>query len=180
MTGTLPALGEVVVDAAAIRRRIGELASAIDQHYLGIQRPLVLLCVLTGSLIFTADLARALRTPLEIESVRLQSYGAGAVSSGVVSLLGGSHPALRDRDVLIVEDIVDSGATIAFLRERLAEAGARSIRLVALLDKTARRARRVAVDWRGFDIPDHFVVGYGLDHAGRWRNLPDVRALRGV
>jgi hypoxanthine phosphoribosyltransferase len=180
MTDTLPALGEVVVDAASIRRRVAELAAAIDEHYLGIERPLVLLCVLTGSLIFTADLARAMRTPLEIESIRVRSYGAGVVSSGVVSLNDCSLPSLHERDVLIVEDIVDSGATISCLRDRLAQEGTRSVRLVALLDKTSRRAHRIDVDWRGFDIPDHFVVGYGLDHAGRWRNLADVHLLRGV
>jgi hypoxanthine phosphoribosyltransferase len=180
MTDTLPVLGEVVVDSASIRRRVTELAAAIDTHYAAIERPLVLLCVLTGSLIFTADLARALSLPLEIESVRVQSYGVGTVSPGAVAVSSEPATSLHGRDVLIVEDIVDSGATIAALRSHLANEGARSIRVVALLDKTARRVHRVEVDWRGFDIPDRFMVGYGLDHAGRWRNLADVHALRGV
>ncbi len=95
-------------------------------------------------------------------------------------LAGGGDVRLAGRDVLVVEDIVDSGHTVAFLSEHLAAQGVRSVRLVALLDKTARRTHPVRVDWKGFDIPDRFVVGYGLDHAERYRNLADVRALDGV
>ncbi len=170
-------LGETIVDAESIRRRIGELAAAIDSHYADIDGSVVLLCVLKGALIFTADLVRRLTVPVEIEFVAMRSYGDGTRSSGRPALTTEVAAQLRGRDVLIVEDIVDTGHTVAALREHLAELGARSVRLVVLLDKTSRRARPVHVDWRGFDIPDRFVVGYGLDHGERYRNLADVRVL---
>jgi hypoxanthine phosphoribosyltransferase len=180
MGTSIPALGEIIVDAPSIRRRVAELAAAIDAHYAQANSPVVLLCVLKGALIFTADLARRLTVPCEIDFVAVRSYGDGTESSGHPRLAAGVSVSLRGRDVLIVEDIVDTGHTIAFLRQRLTELGARSIRLVALLDKTARRAQPVHIDWKGFDIPDRFVVGYGLDHRERYRNLADVRALDGA
>jgi hypoxanthine phosphoribosyltransferase len=180
METSLPTLGAVLVDAASIERRVIELAQAIDAHYAGAEAPVVLLCVLKGALIFTADLVRRLTIPCEVDFVTMRSYGDATESSGRPILAAGSAARLRGRDVLIVEDIVDTGHTVAFLQKHLAELGARSIRLVALLDKTARRAQPVSVDWKGFDIPDHFVVGYGLDHAERYRNLDEVRILDGA
>ena len=173
-------LGETLVDAASIERRVAELAAEIDEHYRGTDNPVVLLCVLKGALVFTADLARQLSIPVEIDFVAVRSYGAGTESSGRLELSASAAGQLHGRDVLIVEDIVDSGRTAALLHSHLTELGARSVRLVALLDKTARRARPVHVDWRGFDIPDRFVVGYGLDHDERYRNLADVRVLDGA
>ena len=180
MGTSLPALGEIIVDAPSIQRRVAELAAAIDSHYADADSPLVLLCVLKGALIFTADLVRRLTVPCEIDFVAVRSYGDGTESSGRARLAGGDSVTVRGRDVLIVEDIVDTGHTVAFLHEHLADLGARSVRLVALLDKTARRTHPVHVDWKGFDIPDRFVVGYGLDHGERYRNLADVRALDGA
>lgn len=180
MSTSTPALGETVVEAASIRRRVAELAAAIDAHYGDVDRPIVLLCVLTGSLIFTSDLARALTVPVEIDCVAVHSYGTGTVSSGAVELVTQPNASLSGRDVVIVEDIVDSGHTISFLQTYLAEMGARSVKVVALLNKTARREHPLVVDWIGFDIPDRFVVGYGLDYGQRYRNLADVRALYGV
>jgi hypoxanthine phosphoribosyltransferase len=180
MGTSTPALGETIVDAPSIQRRVAELAVAIDSHYTNADSPLVLLCVLKGALIFTADLLRCLTIPCEIDFVAVRSYGDGTQSSGRPQLAGGGAFALRGRDVLIVEDIIDTGHTVALLHEQLAGLGARSVRVVALLDKTARRTQPVQVDWKGFDIPDRFVVGYGLDHAERFRNLADVRALDGA
>jgi hypoxanthine phosphoribosyltransferase len=180
MSASLPILGEVIVDAASIERRVGELAAEIDAHYADAGTPVVLLCVLKGALIFTADLVRRLTVPLEIDFVAVRSYGDGTESSGRPALVSEVIEHVRGRDVLIVEDIVDSGHTVAFLSEQLAGLGVRSVGLVALFDKTARRLRPVHVDWRGFDIPDRFVVGYGLDHGERYRNLADVRALDGA
>jgi hypoxanthine phosphoribosyltransferase len=177
MGASMSGLGDTIVDAEAIRRRIGELAAAIDAHYTGADGPVVVLCVLSGALIFTADLVRRLTVPVEIAFVTMRSYGDATHSSGRPELTTDVAAQLRDRDVLIVEDIVDTGHTVAALRDHLAELGAHSVHLVALLDKTSRRARPVRVDWSGFDIPDRFVVGYGLDHGGRYRNLPDVRVL---
>jgi hypoxanthine phosphoribosyltransferase len=170
-------LGETLVDAAAIRSRIAELAAEVDAHYAAARRPVVLLCVLKGALIFTADLARHLGIPVEIDCIALSSYGAGTESTGEILLVKGVTADLRGRDVLIVEDIVDTGHTVAFLLRHLAELGAQSVRLITLLDKTSRRVREVHIDWSGFQIPDRFVVGYGLDHGERFRNLADVRAL---
>ncbi len=175
-----PAPGDILLDGPSIQRRVGELATEIDAHYSGAGAPVVLLCVLKGALIFTADLVRRLTIPVEIEFVALRSYGEGTQSSGRPDLVSDVAMQLRGRDVLIVEDIVDTGGTVTFLREQLAGLGARSVRLVALLDKTARRTARVHVDWRGFDIPDRFVVGYGLDHGERYRNLAEVRVLDGA
>ncbi len=171
------ALGEVLVDSASIRARLAELAAEIDVHYAATERPVVLLCVLKGALIFTADLARRLTVPVEIDCIALSSYGAGTESLGDVLLVKGETTDLAGRDVLIVEDIVDTGHTAAFLQRHLAEVGARSVRLVTLLDKTSHRVREVGIDWSGFVIPDAFVVGYGLDHGERYRNLSDIRVL---
>jgi hypoxanthine phosphoribosyltransferase len=180
MGTSIPALGEIVVDAASIQRRVAELATAIDAHYAGSDSPLVLLCVLKGALIFTADLVRRLTVPCEVEFLSVSSYGDDTASSGTPRLTGAGAVALRGRDVLVVEDIVDTGHTVALLHQHLSALGARSVRLVTLLDKTARRSQPVHVDWKGFDIPDRFVVGYGLDNGGRYRNLADVRALDGA
>jgi hypoxanthine phosphoribosyltransferase len=180
MSTATPVLGETVVESASIRRRVAELAADIDRHYGDVERPVVLLCVLKGSLIFTSDLARALTVPVEIDSVAVRSYSTGTISTGRVELVREPSASLTGRDVLIVEDIVDTGNTIAYLQAYLAAVGAQSVRVVALLNKTARREHPLVVDWHGFDIPDRFVVGYGLDYAERYRNLTDVRALHGV
>ena len=173
-------LGEVIVDRESIRRRIAELAAEVERECAGCERPLVLVCVLKGSLLFTADLARALTIPVELDFVACRSYGDGATSSGTVELVKDVSMPLRDRDVLMVEDVIDTGLTTSFLREHLAHHQPRSLRLVALLDKSARRRREVVVDFRGFELPDRFVVGYGLDLAERYRNLPDVHIVEGV
>ena len=166
----------MLVSADAIAARVAELAAAIDAACTELTEPLVLVCVLTGSLVFTADLARALRTPVEVDTVAARSYG-GTVSSGSVQLLKDVSRPLRGRDVLIVEDIIDTGATTAFLRDHLAQHRPASLRLVALLDKRGRRTRPVRIDFRGFVIRERFVVGYGLDLDERWRELPDVHVL---
>jgi hypoxanthine phosphoribosyltransferase len=180
MSTATPVLGETLVDSASIRRRVDELAADVEAYYSDVDRPIVLLCVLKGALIFTSDLARALTVPVEIDCVAVRSYGTGTVSTGGVELVREPSISLTGRDVLIVEDIVDTGTTIAYLKALLAGVGARSVKVVALLNKTARREHPIEVDWHGFDIPDRFVVGYGLDYGERYRNLADVRALHGV
>ena len=175
-----PQPGEVIVDRKQIRRRVAELAGELEQAYATCERPLVLVCVLKGSLLFTADLARALTIPVELDFVACRSYGDGATSSGTVQLIKDVSMSLRDRDVLMVEDIIDTGMTTSFLRDHLATHRPRSLRLVALLDKLGRRQRPVEVNFRGFEIPDRFVVGYGLDLAERHRNLPDVHVIDGL
>lgn len=170
-------IGGVLIDAAAIQRRVDELAVEIDAAYPVLEQPLVLICVLKGSILFTADLARELSVPVELEFVACRSYGDATSSSGTVELVKDVSMSLKDRDVLMVEDIIDTGLTTSFLRKHLATHHPRSLRLVSLLDKRSHRMREVQIDFRGFDIPDHFVVGYGLDLAQRHRNLRAVHIV---
>jgi hypoxanthine phosphoribosyltransferase len=172
-----PVPGRVLLGAATIAERVAALAMEIDAVYAQATEPLVLICVLKGSLFFTADLARALRVPVEIDTIAVRSYGSGRESLGTVELVKDVGVPLGDRDVLLVEDIIDTGLTTSFLFGHLARHQPRSLRLVALLDKQARRRRDVAIDFRGFAIPDTFVVGYGLDLDERWRELADVHVL---
>jgi hypoxanthine phosphoribosyltransferase len=175
-----PRIGAVVVDRERIRQRIIDLATEVERECGGGERPLILICVLKGSLLVTADLARALRIPVELEFVACRSYGEGASSSGTVELIKDVSMSLRDRDVLMVEDIIDTGLTTSFLRDHLASHAPRSLRLVTLLEKRAPRRRAVTADFRGFEIPDRFVVGYGLDLGERYRNLADIHLVEGL
>ena len=168
--------GEVVVSAERIAERVAGLAREIEAASPADGEPLVLVCVLRGSIVFTADLARALRIPVEIDTVAVRSYD-GTASTGSVELVKDVSTPLRGRDVLVVEDVIDTGLTTAFLLDHLGQHRPRSLRLVALLDKQGRRVREVTVDFRGFVVGDAFVVGYGLDLDQRFRNLPDVHAI---
>lgn len=170
-------VGGVLIECDAIQRRVEELAAEIDAAYTSLEQPLVLICVLKGSILFTADLARALTVPVELEFVACRSYGDATTSSGSVELVKDVSMTLQDRDVLMVEDIIDTGMTTAFLRKHLATHHPRSLRLVSLLDKRSRRIRDVEINFRGFDIPDRFVVGYGLDVAQQLRNLRDIHVV---
>jgi hypoxanthine phosphoribosyltransferase len=172
--------GTILLEAATIADRVAALAAEVDRTYADATRPVVLVCVLKGSLIFTADLARALTVPVEIDTIAARSYTAGRQSSGSVELVKDVGGALRDRDVLVVEDIIDTGMTTSVICDRLRAHRPRSLRLITLLDKPARRACQVSIDFCGFTIGDTFVVGYGLDLDERWRELPDVRTLDGA
>jgi len=168
-------LAEVIVTEQQIAERIAELAQQITADYQGKQ--LVLVGVLTGSFVFLSDLMRQLDRPCEVDFLDASSYGSDTVSSGEVAITRDLSLSLAGKDVLIVEDIVDSGRTICEL-VRLMEAGRpASVKVCTLLDKPARRQMAVALDYIGFEIPDRFVVGYGLDYAQRFRNLPFVAAL---
>jgi hypoxanthine phosphoribosyltransferase len=169
---------EVVLDAEQIAERIAGLAGEIDAAYPDLAQPLVLVCVLKGSVFFTVDLARALRIPVVMDFIAVRSY-QGTRSGGTVELVKDIGMPLQGRDVLLVEDIIDTGLTTSFLLDHIGHHRPNSLRLVALLDKQAQRQREVHVDFTGFRIPDRFVVGYGLDVDERWRNLPDVRTLEG-
>lgn len=177
--GPNPAPGRLLVSPARIATRIVELAAEIDAAYAGVDAPVVLLCVLKGSLFFTADLARALTVPLEIDAIAVRSYGSGTESTGTVQLLKDVTTPLAGRHVLMVEDVIDTGLTVSFLYEHIARHHPASLRLVSLLDKPGRRRREVRIDFRGFVLSDEFVVGYGLDLDERFRNLPGVHALGG-
>ncbi len=180
MAVTALRLGAVLIDAATISRRVGELGAEISTFYEGADDPLIMVCVLKGSLFFTADLGRAVTIPVEFDCIGVRSYGAATVSSGTVELVKDLQTQVTDRDVLLVEDIIDTGSTTAFLVGHVSRHRPSSLRLVSLLNKPERRSREVVLDFKGFDIPDRFVVGYGLDHAEQYRNLPEVRLVEGA
>ena len=165
----------VLVPEEEITRRLGELAEEISRDYAG--KDLVLVCVLKGSMVFFADLARKITTPLSFDYICVNSYGDDTESGGEIELRTDLSESVAGRHVLVVEDIVDTGRTMEYLFELLAGRGAASLRVVALLDKPARRKREVEIAYRGFEIPDEFVVGYGLDYRQRYRNLPYIGAL---
>jgi hypoxanthine phosphoribosyltransferase len=164
----------VLLTSEAITQRVRELGQAIAADYAG--RSLALVCVLKGSFVFAADLARAIDLPLRIDFLGVRSY-EGTESSGVVQITQDlSHPIAND-DVLLVEDIVDTGLTIAHLTDLLRTRQPRSVRICSLLHKPSRARMRVDIDYLGFTIEDRFVVGYGLDYAERYRNLPYIGVI---
>ena len=160
-----------------IEAAINRLAAEISADYHG-KYPL-LIGVLKGSFMFMADLIRLLDFPLEVEFIRLSSYGGGRESSGKIKVVQGVHAPIKGRDVLVIEDIVDTGLTVAFLLNYLRRKKPASLRLCALTDKPSRRRIPVTIDYLGFTVPDKFLVGYGLDWGEKFRNLPDIYVLEG-
>jgi len=169
------AVGEVLIEADAIQSRIGELGAEISADYAG--RDLLLVGVLKGAVFFMADLMRELTVPCEIDFMAISSYGAATDSSGVVRILKDLDINVSGRDVLVVEDIIDSGLTLSYLIRNLESREPASLEVCALLTKPSRREIDVRVRYVGFEIPNKFVVGYGLDFAERYRNLPYVGVL---
>jgi hypoxanthine phosphoribosyltransferase len=167
---------EPLISSEEIAARVRAIGARITRDYAG--RELVLVCVLKGSYVFCADLARAIDLPLAIEFLGLKSYGDSQTTSGVVQITSDLARPVAGKDLLIVEDIVDTGLTMAYLRKNLATRGPRSVKLCALLHKPSRARVETAIDYLGFEIEDVFVVGYGLDWAERYRNLPFVGAVR--
>jgi hypoxanthine phosphoribosyltransferase len=177
-------VGEVLVGAEELRRRVAELAQEISRDYADAPRPVLLVGVLKGAMLFLSDLMRLIDVPVEVDFMAVASYGSATDSSGVVRILKDLDVAIDDRDVLIVEDIVDSGLTLQYLLRNLGSRGPRTLEVCALLTKPGRskigqRKDHLPVRYVGFEIPDRFVVGYGLDYAERHRNLPFVAALEG-
>ena len=165
---------QVLISEAQLTERVQTLGVEVSEHYAGVEEPLVLVGVLRGSFVFMADLARAMDRPLEVDFMSASSYGDGVLSSGDVKLKTDLQNSIEGRHVVVVEDIVDTGHTLAKLRSILESRQPASLRFVSLLDKPSRRENNEAADWVGFTIEDHFVVGYGLDEAGLNRNLPYV------
>jgi hypoxanthine phosphoribosyltransferase len=168
-------VARILIDEAAIQARIRELASELDDLY-GTDTPLMV-GVLNGAVAFMTDLMRAMTIPVKIDFMAVSSYGASTQSSGVVRILKDLNEEIEGRRVLVVEDIVDSGLTLQYLLDVLERRNPIDLRVVALLKKEKVAAAEVRVDQVGFAIPDEFVVGYGLDYAGRYRNLPYVAVL---
>jgi hypoxanthine phosphoribosyltransferase len=170
------AIGEILVSAEDLRRRVTELADEVSRDYEG--KDLVLIGVLKGAVFFLSDLMRQLRIPVEVDFMAVASYGSATKSSGVVRILKDLDAVIEGRDVLIVEDIVDSGLTLQYLLRNLAGRNPRSLEVCALLIKPERRKVELQTRYVGFEIPNRFAIGYGLDHAERYRNLPYVAALK--
>ncbi|MCC6177806.1 MAG: hypoxanthine phosphoribosyltransferase [Chloroflexi bacterium] len=169
-------LEEILVSEAALSERIAALGEQITADYQG--KRLLLLGVLKGAVLFLVDLARQINLPLEIDFMATSSYGASTQSSGVVRILKDLEDSIEGQHVLIVEDIVDSGLTLAYILRALQARSPASIKVCGLLVKDRARDHEVPVDYLGFKIPDRFVVGYGLDYAERYRNLPYIGVLR--
>lgn len=166
-------LSEILIDEATLQRRIAELGTAISLDYQG--RDLILICILRGGMIFLVDLMRHITIPHQVDFMAVSSYGSGARHSpGHVRLSLDLQTDIRDKDVLLVEDIVDSGNTIAYVLEFLQTRQPRSLKVCALLDKEERRETPVPIHYRGFRIPNKFVFGYGLDIDEYYRNLPFI------
>jgi hypoxanthine phosphoribosyltransferase len=170
-----PGIQRVLIPTEDLRARVDELGRQIRSDYAG--RTPILVGVLKGAVVFLADLMRAIEAPCECDFIAVSSYGASTRSSGIVELTKDLSVPIEGRDVLIVEDIVDTGRTLTYLLRNLETRQPRTVRVCALLDKVSRREVRVALDYVGFEIPDEFVVGYGLDFAGLYRNLPYIGVL---
>jgi len=167
----------VLIPAEKIQARIAELGAEIDRDYP--TGPVYLVGVLKGAVMFMADLARAMKTPARLEFVVIASYGKGKTSSGEARLIKDLDHPIEGFDVIVVEDIVDTGITLTYLMQVLRQRNPKSLRIASLLDKPSRRQRPVTVDYRGFEVPDQFLVGYGLDFSEDYRNLKDVCVLDG-
>lgn len=165
-----------IIDAGRIARRVGELARDIDRCYG--EEPLVLVCVLKGAYMFFTDLSRALRKPnVQVDFMRISSYGMGRESTRTVAIGMDVGVPVQGRHVLVVEDIVDTGLSMRFLLDHLSGLGAKSLRVAVLLDKRERRELPINLDFVGFVVPSGFLVGYGLDCAEHYRNLPSIHEV---
>lgn len=173
-----PDIDHILIDADQIRQRVKELGATISQEYAG--QDLLLVSVLKGSIVFMADLVRAIEIPHEIDFMATSSYGAGTQTTGVVRILKDLNVSITGRNLIVVEDIIDSGHTLNYLLRILQERQPASLRVMTLLDKPERRELDVQVDWIGFSIPNEFVVGYGLDYCELYRNLPYIGVLKEV
>jgi hypoxanthine phosphoribosyltransferase len=176
MSSMMPDVKEVLIRSSEIQEKVGELGGLITKDYWG-ERPL-LVGVLRGAVIFLGDLMRDIDLPCEIDFMDISSYGTGTSSSGVVRILKDLEEDITGRHVLIVEDIIDTGLTLSYLRRSLLARKPASLEICALLSKPSRRRVELDVNYLGFEVPDEFVVGYGLDFAGAYRNLPDICVLK--
>jgi hypoxanthine phosphoribosyltransferase len=167
---------EVLIPEEVLQDRIRELGRQIGLDYND-KEPL-LVGILTGAFVFLADLLRAIPIPCHVDFMATQSYGTGTESSGIVRILKDLDQSIEGRHVLVVDDIIDTGLTMDYLLETLKARYPASLRVCALLDKKPRRRREVTIDFSGFEIPDKFVIGYGLDYSGRYRNLPYIAVLK--
>lgn len=166
----------LLVKSEDIATRVAAMGKEITEDYNG--ESIVAVCILKGAVVFFSDLIRQIDLPLSIDFMAISSYGVATKSSGVVKTVKDLDHDIVGKHVLVVEDIIDSGLTLSYLRENLMQRGAKSLKICTLLDKPSRRKANLHVDYSGFEIPDQFVVGYGLDYAEKYRNLPDIGVLK--
>ena len=171
-----PHLCTIVLTEDEIQTRVRELGEEISRDYG--DEPVLLVAVLRGAAIFVADLARAITSPVELDFMAVSSYGSSTKSSGVVRILKDLDETIEGRNVLVCEDILDTGLTLKYLLRNLASRKPKTLEVVALLSKEGKQRVPISCKYTGFDVPDEFVVGYGLDYAGRYRNLPYVGVLK--
>lgn len=167
---------EILISREEMQKKVDELGAQISKDYKG--KDLVLVCVLKGGVVFHADLMRAITIPVDMDFMAVSSYGTSTQSSGVVRIIKDLDINIANKHVLIVEDIIDSGLTLAHLKELLRTRGPASVKICTALDKPSRRKVPLEIEYKGTEIPDLFVVGYGLDYAEKYRNLPDVCILK--
>jgi hypoxanthine phosphoribosyltransferase len=167
---------KILFDAHAIAEKVREIAARISADYAG--REVVLICILKGGVVFTADLMRCLSLPVTVEFVRVASYGVSTTSSKKISLENAVEIDISGRHVLLVDTIIDTGKTIAYLFKKFGARHPATLKAVVLLDKKSRRTTDITISYTGFEIPDKFVVGYGMDQGGKYRNLPYIAALK--
>ncbi len=171
-------IDRVIIAEDEITRRVVELGEEISERYAGSERPLLLVAVLRGASLFVADLARSIEGPVELDFMAVSSYGSTTKSSGVVRILKDLDEDIEGRDVLVVEDILDTGLTLKYLLRNLASRKPKSLEVVTLLEKEDKQQVPIECAYVGFTVPDEFVVGYGLDYAERYRNLPYIGVLK--
>lgn len=168
----------VLIPEEKVEERIQQMAEEISRDYAG--KTVHLIGILKGSVFFVCELAKRLTVPVTMDFMSVSSYGSGTKSTGVVKLIKDLDDPIMDKDVLVVEDIIDSGNTLSYLLKNLSDRKPASIKLCTLLDKPERREKEVYVDYQGFQIPDEFVIGYGLDYDQRYRNLPYIGVITGL
>lgn len=173
-----PDVKEILFSEEELNARVQELGAQITKDYADQSAELVLICILRGSYIFMADLSRAIQRPVQVDFMCVSSYGKSTSSSGQVQITKDLSEQIEGKHVIVVEDILDSGNTLYYLSEILRARKPASLKLCTLLDKPERRVKPIQADYRGFTIPDAFVVGYGLDYAEQYRNLPYVGILK--
>lgn len=169
-------ISRVLISKEKIEKKVAELGFALSRDYVGLEP--VMICVLKGSAIFYADLCRSMTIPLQMDFIAASSYGRSTGSSGEVRLIKDLDASIEGKHVIVVEDILDTGLTLKYLKEMLRSRKPDSLKICALLDKPDRRSVEIEADYCGFSIPNEFVVGYGLDYAERFRNLPEICVLK--
>ncbi len=172
----MQAIEKVLITEEELHDKVRELAAQISADYEG--KDLVLISILKGGFVFAADLCRSITIPAAIDFMAVSSYGNSSKTSGAVKIIKDLDKSVEGKDILIVEDILDSGVTLSHLKELLEQRGAKSLKICTILNKPSRRIADISADYNGFDIPDEFVVGYGLDYAEKYRNLPFVGILK--